>query len=474
MNETESKHLQNLLTIFDARALGEGDATVGANLLVAKALALANLACPGSGIQTPNRRLIPVDCNLLASGARLSDMIRDEVVTPVGRFQNNILAHVGRLLESDKEQNQRPLQSLAREWNILRSGSPSEGESKFFGLMTLDARQNNVPEGVDDAWLDVVDIAPNPNFHDMVRSPRAFIAAASPKMLDRQLGGIHAGQAFITIALNRASDAGRFGELCLALMNGLTPLGPSGETTRGRLLVTDPGNVLPEAARQAGDQTTWLGRLLWLVSGNAGPELPPQQPTGGKLVRLTRVSARFNHAVQRIFANRMNPRRTEPLIYKMDFTQNQIRWMEFLEEMESSLPGISGTARHLFAALVFGLRRIFEAAETPQDFNDIVSGIEALARFLIRRMASARAAILFSAVDAQKRFWKQKILTNLAEGCFENRDVCRLLRQPVAICEPVLLEMATEGALARRGKKWECVIGAALPGSQSLRLPLEV
>jgi hypothetical protein len=474
MNETESKHLQNLLTIFDARALGEGDATVGANLLAAMALTLSNLARPGSGIQTPDMRLIEVSCNLLASGARLTDMIRDEVITPAGRFQNNILAHVGRLLESDKEQNERPLQSLAREWNILRSGAPSVGESKFLGLMTLDPKSNLVPEGVDDAWLDVVDIAPNPNFYDMVRSPRAFIAAASPGMLDRQLGGIHAGQAFITIALNRASDAGRFGDLCLALMNGLTPLGPSGESTRGRLMVTDPGNVLPEAARQAGDQTTWLGRLVWLVSGNVGPELPPQHVTGGKVVRLSHVPARFEHAAQQIFANRMNLRRTQPLIYKMDFTQNQIRWMEFLEELESSLPGISGTARHLFAALVFGLRRIFEAAETPQDFNDLVSGIEALARFLIRRMASARAAILFSAEEAQKRFWKQKILNNLSEGCFENRDVCRLLRQPVAVCEPVLLEMATEGSLARRGKKWECVIGAALPGSQSLRLPLEV
>jgi hypothetical protein len=474
MNKTESKHLQDLLTTFDTCALGEGDATVGANLLAGMAIALANLARPGSGIQTPDMRLIPVDCNLLASGARLSDMIRDEVITPVGRFQNNILAHVGRLSDSDKEQNQRSFQRVAWEWNIFRSDSPSAGESKFLDLMTLDPKNPFVPEGVDEAWLDVVDIAPNTNFHDMVRSPRAFIAAASPGMLDRQLGGIHAGQALITIALNRASDAGSFGELCLALINGLTPLGPSGETTRGRLLVTDPGNVLPEAARQAGDQTTWLGRLVWLVSGNAGPEPPPQHATGGKVVLLPHVSARFNYAVQRIFANRMNFRQTQPLIDEMDFTRNQIRWMEFLEEMESSLPGISGTARHLFAALVFGLRRIFEAVETPQDFNNIVGGIEALARFLVRRMASVRAAILSSAEEAQKRFWKQRILANLAEGCFEKRDVCRLLRQPVAICEPVLLEMVAEGALARRGKKWECVTGAALPGSQSLRLPLEV
>jgi hypothetical protein len=474
MNETESKHLQDLLTIFDARALGEGDATVGANLLAAMALALSNLARPGSGIQTPDMRLIEVSCNLLASGARLSDMIRDEVVTPVGRFQNNILAHVGRLLESDEEQNQRPLQSLAREWNILNGGSPSAGESKFLGLMTLDPKSNLVPEGVDDAWLDVVDIAPNPNFHDMVRSPRAFIAAASPGMLDRQLRGIHAGQAFITIALNRASDAGRFGELCAAIINGLMPLGPSGEITGGRLLVTDPGNVLPEAARQAGDQATWLGRLVWLVSGNAGPELPPQQPAGGKLSRLTRVSGRFEHAAQQIFANRMNLRRTVPLIYKMDFTRNQIRWMEFLEEMESSLPGISGTARHLFAALVFGLRRIFETVETPQDFNNIVGGIEALARFLVRRMASARAAILFSAQEARKLRLKQKILIKLSEGCLDLRSIYHPLHLDVTNCEAILLEMATEGLVRRRGKKWECVIGAALPGSQSLRLPLEV
>ena len=103
MTTIESDNLRYLLTTFDARALGEGDATVGANLLAAMAITLANLARPGSGIQSPNKRLIPVDCNVLASGARLTDMIRDEVITPVGRFQNNILAHVGRLLESDKE-----------------------------------------------------------------------------------------------------------------------------------------------------------------------------------------------------------------------------------------------------------------------------------------------------------------------------------------------------------------------------------
>jgi hypothetical protein len=326
--------------------------------------------------------------------------------------------------------------------------------------MTLDPKSNLVPEGVDDAWLDVVDIAPNPNFYDMVRSPRAFIAAASPGMLDRQLGGIHAGQAFITIAFNRASDAGRFGELCLALMNGLTPLGPSGETTRGRLLVTDPGNVLPEAARQAGDQTTWLGRLVWLVSGNAGPELPPQDSAGDNVVRLPHVSARFRYAAQELFAKRMNNRNTVPIIDQMDFTQNQIRWMEFLNEMKSSLPGIDGTARHLLASLVFGLRRLVGAERKPEGFRYHLAGIEALAQFLVRRMASARAANLFSAEEARKLRWKQRILTNLPEGCFDTRDAYRLLHLRADVCEPVLFEMAAEGSLQRRGDKWERVIGA--------------
>ena len=85
MNETESKDLRHLLTTFNARALGEGDESVGINLLAAMAITLANLTRHGSGIQTPDLRLIPVCCNLLASGARLSDMLLDEVLTPVGR-----------------------------------------------------------------------------------------------------------------------------------------------------------------------------------------------------------------------------------------------------------------------------------------------------------------------------------------------------------------------------------------------------
>jgi hypothetical protein len=474
MNETELKHLQELLAIFDARGLGQGDEVAGANILAAMAVTLASLTRPGSGIQTSDLRLIPVGCNLLASGARLSDMLRDEVVTPVERCQNNILAHIGRLVESDEEQNTRPLRSLGRDWNIIKNGSPSEGESKFFSLMTVDPKKSLVPEGVDEAWLDVVSIPPQQYFSNFVRSPRAFIAAASPGRLDRQLSGIHAGQALITIALNRAADAGRFGDLCSALINGAIPLGQSGETVRGRLLVTDPGNVLPEAARQAGDPATWLGRLVWLVSGNAGPEPPPQHATGGKVAILPHLPARFEYAVQRIFASRMNLRRTEPLIYKMDFSQDQIDWMEFLDGMESSLPGISGTARHLFASLVFGLRRIVGAQEAPKGFKYNRGGIQALAKYLILRMANARAAILYSAEEAKKHHIKQKIVVRLSEGPLDNRSIYYPLRLHAATCEACLLELAADNLVKRSGKKWELIKGATLPGNQHLRLPLEV
>lgn len=401
-------------------------------------------------------------------------MITDEVVNPVRSCQESILGNVASLIKANEKQDQRLQRSLQREWNFPTSSAASPGESSFINLMIADSRHNIVYQSDDDSWLEVVTSPPTQDFSDLVRRPRAFIAAASPAMLQSQLSGIHAGQALITIALNRAADAGKFGDLCTALMNGTLPLGPAGEIVRGRLLVSDTGNVLPEAAREAGDKTAWLGRLLWLVSGNAGPELSLQQAREGNVVRLPSVAYRFSCAAQRIFANRMNDRTARPLIYKMDFDDHQARWMTFLQGMESRLPGITGTARLLLASLVFGLRRIIGVDKLPEGFEYRMAGIEALARFLVHRMANARAAILFSAEEAQKLLYKQKILTELSVGCLENRDIYRLLRRPAAICVPILLEMVTEGLLTRRGNKWELTKGAALPGKQYLPLPLEV
>ena len=434
MTETESKHLRHLLTAFEARALGEGDETTGINLLAAKAITLANLARPGSGIRTTDGRLIDVGCNLLAAGALTTNMVLDDVVGPVRRCQDNLLGQLARLLKGDKAEDERALRNLARRWNLSKEQTANTGENALFQLMIDGGELGPMFESREDQWIDVVGSAPSEHFGDLVRCPRAFIAAATPALLGRQLAGVHRGQALVTIGLSRAADAAKFGELCPALMDGLMPTGPSGETVRGRLLVTVPASELSNAATAGGDETAWLARLLWLVDGSHEPEKPelmPQQGGDGNVVRLPNLTARFEYAVQRIFAKRFDSREPEPMIDERDFAPHQARWMKFLSDMERDLPDISGTARPLFASLVFGLRRLVRAAETPEGFKYYMAGIEGLARHLIRRMANARSAILSSSEKrVEVALQAQGSIAKLAEGPQDTRFLYRTCISP--------------------------------------------
>ena len=470
MNQNESADLRHILTTFDARSLGEGDEAIGTNLLAAMAITLANLTRPGSGIRTPDGRLITVGCSLLVTGALTTNMVLDEVVTPVGRCQDNLLGQLDRLRKNDKAEEDRALRNLPRKW-ILSNGRPrNTGENSLFQLMTDDGELGPLFGTRVDQWMDVVGSAPSEDFRDLVGSPRAFIAAATPALLAQQLAGVHRGQALVTIGLSCAANAAKFGKLCPSLMDGLIPAGPSGETVRGRLLVTVPASMLSKAATAGGDETAWLARILWLVDGSHGPELMPKQDGDGNIVRLPNLTASFECAVQRSFAKRFDSREPEPMVDESDFAPQQARWMKFLSNMERNVPGISGTARPLLASLAFGMARLDQAAETPKGFKHYVDGIEGLARHLIRRMANARSAILSSSEEEWKLRCKQRILAKLADGPQDNRFLYRILHLPASVCENLLAEIESDNRVKRSGRQWELVGDATLPGDQSHRL----
>ena len=118
------------------------------------------------------------------------------------------------------------------------------------------------------------------------------------------------------------------------------------------------------AAKADGDKTTWLARLLWLVDGSAGPDLPSGDAPDGT-VRLPNLTARFEHEVRLILANRLNSQNPNPLIYECDFAKAQVRWMKFLDGMERHLPCIRGTARCLLTSLTTVARQIRRRSPQP-------------------------------------------------------------------------------------------------------------
>lgn len=454
---SDSSELRHLLTSFDVQSLGEGDEVMGMNLLAAMAVTLANIARPGIGLMLPDERIIPVGCDLLASGPLLSPMTLDNVVAPVARSQANLLGQLARFARTEKQQRGSP------ECPVVERPQGA-GERSLATLMTVPEGEMISPSP-EHEWLRVLDFPPTDHFFDYLRSPRFFIGAPNPVALQQQLPAVLQGQALVAIGLNHAAEVGRFGSLCPSLMDGIIPAGAVGETVRGRLLVTDRAGILGEVARTPREENAWLSRLVWLVEGSAGPELPPRPAGDGEVVRLSSVSVRFQSTVPKILANRINSHKPKWLAVKApaDHAAIQSNWMSFLAGMERSLPGISGVARELLVSLQFGLDRIVDDHPTPKGFRLSIRGVESLARHLIHRMANTRAELLFSAREAVKLRQKRRILAKLADGRLDTRSIYHPLHLPAATCQDLLAELQEDNLVRRCGRKWERLEGAALP-----------
>lgn len=458
--------LAKLLTSFRATQLGEGDVIAGANLLAAMAVTLGNLARPGSGIKYPGGRLLPVGSHLLATGPLVSSLVVNEVVAPVGRCQDNLLAQLTRLLKDDATQRAK---TTPRNWVLSKGPKSNRGENALFQLMTGDPETPPPTASNEDMWMAVLSEPPAHRLEDLTRRPRAFISAHTKGGLEKHLPDAHLGEALVSIGLTRAKDAANFGDLCPSVMDGLYPGGPAGELVRGRLLVTDQGRVLREVAAAPNDRNAWLARLVWLVEGSSGPEAPSPPENGGGVLKLSNLTGRFGEAVRAIIANRLNTHKPQPLIYTTDISKTQFRWMRYLRDMEVSLPGISGTARSLFASLTFGLLRLVSTADVPKDFRIQPEGVEAFARFLIRRMAAARHEMLWSPEQERRRQIKESLVNKLADGpqapdCL----VRRFHRLSKGLCTELLIELKQDGQVLQAADQWTLAkSGASATGSDS-------
>lgn len=464
--ETDRKSgqaLSELLTSFNATQLGEGDVNAGANLLAAMAVTLGNLARPGSGIKLPSGRHIPVGTHLLATGPLVSGLVVDEVVTPVGRCQDNLLAQLERLLKDDATERDK---TTPRNWVLSKGPQSNQGENALFQLMTRDSDLGPLMGSHEDEWMAVLSEPPAQRLADLVRRPRVFIAANTKSCLEKLLPDAHLGEALVSIGLTRAADAANLGDLCPSVMDGLFPGGPSGQLVRARMLVTDHGCVLRAVASAPDERQGWLARLVWLVEGSSGPEAPPPPENGDGLIKLSNLTGRFEEAVRTVIANRLNSHEPQPLIYTNDISQAQVRWMRFLRDMEESLPGISGTARSLFPSLTFGLLRLARTANRPKDFQFQIKGVEAFVRFLIRRMAAARHEMLWSPEQARRRQLKERLVEKLADGpqavdCL----VRRFHKLRTGLCNELLIELKQDGEVLLADDQWTLAKPRALEGA---------
>jgi hypothetical protein len=466
MTPEEENELHTIITTFGTVGLGEGDMIAGVSVLTAMAHTLPNISPPGCGIQSPGLGRMRAGGSLLVSGPLSSSLVTDDIVTEVALGQNHLIANLRRLL-GDKIADARKKGLKTVEFPSGPKANAAEN-----AIFQLEHKEPPLFGSVEGMWAEIMAAPPNPRIEDLVARPKVVVTVGKAADLDKQLCGLHGGRPLVLLGLNRAADVSALGETCSSILNGLFATGLDGETAAGHLLITDPTGVLDEVARNANDKTKWLGRMLHLVEGDAGPEVPGK-PNGNGTVRLSDMTGRFATALLKAFGSRLNNHEAGTVLHKVDLDAAQLRWVKFLQGMENHLPGISGTAHGLLATLSFGLIELAHA-EGFKRLRVKVAGIEALGRFLVRRMANARTSMLWSAEQAWRMQIARRIFLRLADGRMTNRDIYRNLGIPAALCEELLWEMEASGTLHRVRRKWERVEGGTFPDPHGKHLPLDV
>ena len=347
---------------------------------------------------------LPVGTNLLISGSLSAGLVSERVLGGLAEHQNNFISHLrdwtlSAEIEMAKSPNMRKFDPVA----MLEEGT----STALFNLHS-DARMS----GLIDPYLCTALIAPpkGQGKRDLHDRPMIFITAAKPTELTRHLELSHLGHPFIHVGLRDIAACSRFEEVCTAVIDGYMTVGTMAETVRGFVIATDQIDTLANVIRASdGKGASWLTRMLWLTDSAAGPG--PGNITAGKAtVKLDAIQARFDAAMDKAWVERLDFCNAVPKNVKYEWPQLQAKWVAFLKRMETELPGITGAARSLLATLVFGLTKLACISKPPDGFPWHAADIAALARWLIRRMANARAAMLHTEHQARIRSVAHRIV----------------------------------------------------------------
>lgn len=460
MDQQSRLHLNELCSNFGVSDLGDGDSIAGINALAVMCCTLAALARQGSGIQGPSGRMFHIGTSVVVSGAASVSLIMDEVLTEVGLRQNHLTQHLERDRKS-KEQNRHKHLNC----NIFGETLKEKAEVSCSELPNADEGIFGSPV---DRWAEVLGRSPAESPSDLFERSRFFTVATSPRDLKCRLAGIHQGRSLVHLGISRSTELRGFGETIEALLDGRLTEPADHETISGQVIATDPSNVLCDATNHTQENMTWSERAVWLSDSSAGPELP-EQPSWETIPTGECTRTRFRMALGRGLARRLGGEAMPPQICKAPLTDAQRRWTAFLKEWEKHLPGISGAARNLLATLAFGLL-VLSHTKAGQSVKVSVVGIEAFARFLILRMANARAASLHAEVEYKRRSQIVRIFHKLGDVPLDARRIYQHLNLRADDCRECLRWLSDAELAVDTGQGWLRVEGAQL--SFDVRRPL--
>ncbi len=461
---SDHQRVSRLLAAFDASTLGEGDPVAGANVLVAMAVSLANIHRPGSCLVAKDGERLAVGTSLLVSGSLSADLVSERVLSGLAEHQNNLIAHL-------RDWTRRAEIEMAKSPNIRRF-DPFEILEKGTSSVLLGLHNDAINSGFEAVHFCTALIA-SPKGHgkrDLHTRPVVYITATKPAELTKHLEHSHLGRPLIHVGIHDPAACSRFEDVCMAVMDGTLTVGALSETVRGFIIATDPFETLANIVRAGdGKGASWLTRMLWLTDGTAGPE--PGDITAFKpVVKLDAIQARFEAAMDNAWVARLDYTKPAPEDVECNWPRLQSEWVAFLKRMEAELPGITGTARSLLATLVFGISKLVDVWDAGDKLERYTADIAALARWLIQRMANARAAMLHSEHQARIRRVAQALALKLADGPHTQRSLIRRCRNLLsADCLLALCLLQTQGVAERtRDHHWQLSPTAALDKFQTL------
>ena len=238
-------------------------------------------------------------------------------------------------------------------------------------------------------------------------------------------------------------------------MDGRVTVGSMTENIRGNVLVTDPYGLLGEAVQTGLPAALWIGRMPWLVDGNAGPEAG-EVDYDESVVPLGGVERRYGAAMAMAWGQRVSDRVTGPEIEEIEFEESQARWIAFLKGLEPQFPGIAGTARRLLVSLWFGFQKIVSAMAVPTGFRWCLEQVAAFAKFIVHRMVNARAVMLMTAEFTRRHQLERAILGKLENGPLSIRELTskfhRITQGP---CAEALEYLGLTGKVLNKDGRWQ-------------------
>jgi hypothetical protein len=442
--------LTPLIKGFQVTALGGGDPTAGCNLLAAMACTLANLAPDDGSIVHPDGSPARLGTSLLTHGSATSGCVVDEIVTELCQKQDNLIQHLQSYLTANKKWKARP------HYVELHTADPGEADSMSY-IERTQHQDSAFRRDHWQTWRAVLDTPAHPSLAQIMMQPKFFVSVRGRKDIETQMTKLRPGPALVHLGLTHPHDIGHFSDDGAAVLEGRYNLENGTRTIKGHLLITDPMHVLATAAQEPDERTLWLGQLVWLSDGDHGPDAPTPDPNSA-VHSSAPVEKNFRQALGQLLAQRLSSQEEASFRLCADIRPRLRAWQTFLTQMEPQLPGISMAARNLLTSLFFGLQLM---TRNPKEL--CAASVDALARFLVGRMAQARLSIMRSGELVRSRNQIARIFGKLGNGPADSRKICRDLKISSAERDRALRWMQSAKLVTQQQhKEWKLCEGARL------------